>query len=1067
VPPGETGAQKDSGQPRPTAVPAEDETRLGFEQPAAQRADAEVTGFGASLPPDPDLTGLGAAANPDSDQTRLGAAPMPSGLGDDAGAAPRPLPRAATAGAGVATPVPGRTPLPGRTRASRTRVTAGGGAASTTGPLDPGEAFGSRYHIIRVLGIGGMGAVYQAWDAELEVALALKVIRPDVTDDPATAAEIERRFKRELLLARQVTHPNVVRIHDLGEIEGIKYITMPYVQGRDLSDILTESGALPVSRALNVARQVAAGLCAAHDAGVVHRDLKPANIMITAEDRALIMDFGIARTVTGPAEEQGGVTRAGDAGATRVGAVVGTVEYMAPEQARGKPVDQRADIYAFGLILSRMLVGKQLMPGAKDAYTDLMARLEQAPPRVRTIDASIPEAVDAIVARCLEPDPAARFQNTAELLAALEALDENGIPKPEPPRLLRSWKFWAAAAAVVAGLMLGTWRVALSYLVRGVEPQRDPVAVLVGDFENRTGDTVFDGLLEQSLGVGIEGASFITTLQRQAALRIARQIKAGDQLDERAARLVAMREGIKVLLAGSVEPRGRGYLVKVRGLEPQSGQQVLAAEAEAADRDAVLTAAATLAARVRSALGDTRTPDASETFSAASLEAVADYVKAQHLSVSGRDDEAIEFYKRATERDPTFGRALGGWATALTRLGRREEADAVWKQALSQLDRMSERERYRMLGAYYTLVTRNYDKALETYAALVKQYPADGAGHNNLAVGYFRKLDFQRAREEGQRVLQIYPNSPLYRTNYALYAMYAGDFETAKREAQRLVDDGAASFDAYLPLAVAAVAAADLGAARAAYEAMAGVGPAGTSLSAIGLADLALYEGRPRDAAAHLTAGIALDQKADNQAGVAQKQLVLAETMVAQGQLVEAALLARKVAEADESDASRVMAARLSIAAGRDAEAVEIGARLDNRLELQSRAYGRTVAAQVALLKGRRAEAVDALRDALKLADLWLVRFTLGQAFLDAGYHAEALSEFEACLERRGEASALFLDDVPTLRYTAVLPYWIGRAQEGLGLLPQAQEHYRQFLAPMAPDSPDPLVRDARKRLGS
>src|SRR5688572_10552860 len=181
------------------------------------------------------------------------------------------------------------------------------GTRSKGGPLLPGEAFGPRYHIIRLLGAGGMGAVYHAWDAELGVAVALKVIRPEVMADPAIAHEVSQRFKRELLLAREVTHKNVVRIHDLGEVEGIKYITMAYVEGIDLAGILRKERKLSVARALEIARNVAAGLEAAHDAGVVHRDLKPANIMVDAEeDCAQIMDFGIARSTARSGPDQGG-----------------------------------------------------------------------------------------------------------------------------------------------------------------------------------------------------------------------------------------------------------------------------------------------------------------------------------------------------------------------------------------------------------------------------------------------------------------------------------------------------------------------------------------------------------------------------------------------------------------------------------------------------------------------------------------------------------------------------------------------------------------------------------------
>src|SRR5262249_35091898 len=289
-------------------------------------------------------------------------------------------------------------------------VTSAGGAPIIvdrrveTGPLTPGEAFGSRYHILRLLGIGGMGAVYQAWDSELSVAVAIKVIRPEATADPAAAADVERRFKRELVIARQVTHRNVVRIHDLGEINGIKYITMPYLEGSDLATTLRHAGELAPARTLSIARGIVAGLVAAHKAGVVHRDLKPANIMIEPDGEAVIMDFGIARSTGGPvvAPRDPMTTRlaaamptghiplerpsfAQPADATVVGAVVGTIEYMAPEQARSATVDQRADIYAFGLIVYDMLAGRRRSATDSSAIEELQARIAHAPPSVRTI----------------------------------------------------------------------------------------------------------------------------------------------------------------------------------------------------------------------------------------------------------------------------------------------------------------------------------------------------------------------------------------------------------------------------------------------------------------------------------------------------------------------------------------------------------------------------------------------------------------------------------------------------------------------------------------------------------
>src|SRR5262249_44732190 len=240
--------------------------------------------------------------------------------------------------------------------------------------LVAGQTLGTRYHIIRLLGTGGMGAVYQAWDDELGVAVALKVIRQTLADDPAAVVEMERQFKQELLNARKVTHKNVVRIHDMGDVGGVKYISMPYVQGDDLASILRKEGKLPIPRVLRYAGQILDGLVAAHDKDVVHRDLKPANIMIDDEDQSLIMDFGIARS--------GSKT---GSGSTKV---VGTLGYMAPEQARALPTDQRADIYSLGMMMREMLVGRIAARDGEQALADLMQRCTAVPASVRAHDRS-------------------------------------------------------------------------------------------------------------------------------------------------------------------------------------------------------------------------------------------------------------------------------------------------------------------------------------------------------------------------------------------------------------------------------------------------------------------------------------------------------------------------------------------------------------------------------------------------------------------------------------------------------------------------------------------------------
>ena len=456
--------------------------------------------------------------------------------------------------------------------------------------------------------------------------------------------------------------------------------------------------------------------------------------------------------------------------------------------------------------------------------------------------------------------------------------------------------------------------------------------------------------------------------------------------------------------------------------------------ASARNREGVLGAAGALSSDVRNELGDTQPTEDRENVSTGSLDAVSDYTKAQELSTAGKDEEAIEYYKRATERDPKFGRAWGGWALSATRLGQKENADRLWKQALSNLAGMTDRERYRLMGVYHRQVTRNYDQAMSTYEALIKQYPADGHGLNNLANAHFEKLQFRQALDLSQRLLKIYPTSQLYRGNYALYAMYAGDFDTATSVAQKLVDDKQAAYDTYLPLAMAAVVKGDNAAARAAYEEMKKTGAQGASLAAAGLADLALYQGDSKTALALAKAAAAEDQTADNMTGLAGKQILVAEALALQGDAGSAAATARQALSKDDSDGVQIPAAMFFLASRATADATRISEELANRaLERRSQAWGKLIAGQIALAQGKKTQAIEEFNQAIKLADLWLVRFNLGRAFLEVGAFAEAFQEFDTCMKRRGEATSVFLDDVASIRYLATIPVLDGACTAGAG----------------------------------
>jgi tetratricopeptide (TPR) repeat protein len=916
------------------------------------------------------------------------------------------------------------------------------------GPLRVGQAFGPRYHIIKLLGAGGMGAVYQAWDAELSVAVALKVIRTD-SRRRVVSAEAEKQFKHELLLARQVTHKNVVRIHDLGEIDGIKYITMPHVQGRNLGSILRTEGKLPIAKALRIARQIADGLLAAHEAGVVHRDLKPANIMIstTGDDpHALIMDFGISAST----EE------------ARGGEIVGTLEYMAPEQSTGGAVDSRADIYAFGMILRELLVGPRAVTAttAQERVAAMRQRTTRGMPSVRSVDETISVPVDALVTRCLERNPAARFQSSADLVAALAALDDAGELIPEPKRLTK--RMMAATAVIVAALLGGTY-FATRKLVTPPKAH-EPVSVVIADVQNTSGDPAFDRTLEPVLKLALEQAGFISAYDRNGIAR-SLGVRPPETLDERAALELAVKQGVGIVLSGSVDRQGNGYGVTFKATQAVTGNVIANARNRASGKDQVVSVATRLAAAVRQALGDD-TPDsdkrfAMETLSATSLEVVRDYASAAQAMSNSRFEEAQRHFARAAERDPNFGLAYAGLAITSYNLDRQQDAEKWAKEAVSHLDGMTERERYRTRGLFY-MITGDDQQCVKEFGDLVARYAADVGARNNLALCLSRLRDMPKAVDQMQQVVSILPNRPLYRQNLALYSAYNGDFQTAEAAVRELNDPG---WLGLIALAFSQILQGQVGQAAETYTNLGKINELGASYSASGLGDLALYEGRLSDAVRIFTQGAAADLAGNDPDRAANKFAAIAYTQLLRQQK-SAAIAAADKALANSSAAKiRFLAARVFVEAGANEKVRPLVASLGSELQAAPQAYAKIVDAEAALKGGDARQAIKLLTEANAVLDTWIGHFDLGKAYLAAGGFTQADSEFDRSIKRRGETLALFLDEEPTYGYFPPVYYYQGRVREGLNNARFA-ESYRAYLDIRAKSTEDPLLPEVRRRAG-
>ncbi len=924
--------------------------------------------------------------------------------------------------------------------------------------LSAGETI-SHYQILTPIGKGGMGEVYLAQDQVLDRKVALKLLPETAQQD----ADSRKRFLCEAKAAAALDHPFVCRVFETGESSGKTFIVMEYVPGETLRSRMAR-GPLTLRETLQLAAEVAEALEEAHSKRIVHRDLKPANIMVTPQGHAKVMDFGVAKQVA-PVDATESAVRQKTTGLTQTGMIVGTLAYMSPEQARGDPLDPRSDIFSYGVVFYEMLSGTHPFARPSQAET-LTAILKDPPPELNIAATATLPKLRAILHRALAKDVSDRYQNFKDVALDLAALKEEELSRKRSAVTAR-------ALAAAALLVLVLFAVTLWFAYRGpTSPPaaRASVSVLIADFQNRTGDNVFDGTLESRFAEALEAASFITAQDRSKGRETAKQLQPGaTNLDESLAQLVAKREGINAVVGGDIDRRGTGYRVSIRVIDAATGRQVTARAGEAANKPGVLALVSELAAPVRKALGETTAESAglaaSETFTAGSLDAAHDYALAQECQWAGKEEESIRYYELAIQLDPNFGRAYAGLAVIYANRGERSEAEKYYRMAMQRIDRMTPRERYRTRGGYY-LMMHNYPKAIEEYSTLVKQFPFDSAGAYNLALALFQGRDMSRALQHVRQVALRNPSNIFYQSNAASFAVYAGDFEGAARQAQAVLKVNSAYAFAFVPLALAQLAQGQIAEAAETYRRLSRISAYGASVASHGLADLALYEGRLTEATRILETGIAGDAATNNTGAAAMKLVLLAQVRLLRGDKTAAREAADRALKGTKDDGVLMNAARLYVQSGLEKEARSLSAQFSARLEPDPQAYAKLIAGELSLKRGDAAAAVKEFQGAQRLSDTWLGHFDLGRAYLETGAFPEAHSEFDTCFNRRGEATAVFLDDTPSYGCFPWLHYYLGRAQEGLKSA-GAVESYRTFIKIKEVAGEDPLLADARRRLAS
>jgi serine/threonine protein kinase/Flp pilus assembly protein TadD len=642
----------------------------------------------------------------------------------------------------------------------------------------------SHYRILQQLGGGGMGVVYQAEDLNLGRQVALKFLPPDLERDPAAL----ERFQREARAASALNHPNICTIYEIGQADGRYFIAMEMLEGQTLK-LLIARQPLELETVLDLGIQISDALEAAHSKGIIHRDIKPANIFVTTRNQAKILDFGLAKQAVKSEAVLGDIT-AGSAETldekllTSPGSTVGTVAYMSPEQARGKDLDTRTDLFSFGVVLYEMATRTVPFRGETSAII-FEALLNKQPVQPVRLNPDIPQQLEEIIYKLLEKDRELRYQGAAEVRADLKRLKRNtesgllsaaatsGAMRAHTPQR-RLWNY-----AVIALAVLALFGIAMTFFARrGRAVMSEKDTILLSDFVNTTADPVFDGTLKKALAVDLEQSPYLNVFPEQRVRQTLQLMgrSPDDRITTDVGREICQRDGIKAMLNGSIANLGNEYVVTLEAVNASSGETLAREQAQAVGKEKVLNAVHDAGSNLRKRLGESLTslqkydkPLSEATTS--SLEALKALTLADAKHQSGDELAALPLYQRATELDPNFAMAYARLGAVYGNLGQTELSEQNRQKAFELRDRASEHEKLYIMSHYYA-DSNQLEKGITALELFKQTYPRDSIPYNNLAAIYNILGQFENALDNAKKSVDLEPDSV---TGYAnLSTAYSG-----------------------------------------------------------------------------------------------------------------------------------------------------------------------------------------------------------------------------------------------------------------------------------------------------